>query len=100
MNDTMSGAEFILAAIVFLMLLMIASYLAVWAVEAIYRSLCRWSSWWDSRRSLRVSARRVRALKRRYGPARDKSPSPLGKLRFTRSRAKEFDGPPDYHGKD
>jgi hypothetical protein len=91
--------EFLAAALLGLILLGICSVAIVegaYLSARIYSRLSRWLRWefllWDS-------GRQVRALKRRYGPAKEKSPR-LGALRFTRSRAEEFGtGPPDQHGR-
>ena len=86
--------EFLLAAIVGLMLLGLASLLLVEGGFLIVRTYGRLSYWLRYRYPSWRSGRQVRALKRRYGSTRDRS-RPFGALRFTKSRAEEFSGPPE-----
>lgn len=90
--------EFLLACLVGLMLLGLASLLVVEGGFLIARTYARLSYWLRYRYPSWRSGRQVRALKRRYGST--KGPAPLGALRFTRTRAEQFaDGPPDLHGR-
>ena len=87
--------EFLLAAIVLLLMLTGASWLLLESVSRCgrwwYWQSFRFRSW---RRSLRFARyRHVSMLQCRRTRAR---PAPLGGLRFTRSRSEQFgDGPPE-----
>ena len=87
--------EFLIVALLGLAFLTLGTIALVEAGFAMARLWSYWSFRWHWHQSLRRSGRGVRALKRRYGLP---GTLPLGSLRFTRSRARDFDGPPDSHG--
>ena len=89
--------EFLLAAFAGLTLLALVTLAVVEGACLIGRTWARFSSWWHLRRcSLRHATFRTASM-RAYALGKGQPPS-LGQLRFTKSRAVEFSGPPDNHG--
>ena len=86
--------EFLLASFAFLTLLALVTLGAAWAISAIAHLSRRLRSWWHFRRCSMRHATFQSDSMRRY--ALRKEPSPLGRLRFTKSRAVEFRGPNPY----
>jgi hypothetical protein len=83
--------DFILACTLWI----IAIGLAVWVGSQFGRIVSAfWRSWQQERLYWRSDPSAL-GLKRVCGRVKARS---LGELRFTRSRAEEFDGPPDHHG--
>ena len=81
--------EFLYAALIGLILLGLASFVIVETGFHIVRIYSRLSYWFRYHYLSWESERQVSALKRRYGST--KGPVPFGRLRFTRSRASDFD---------
>ena len=88
--------EFILVTLAGLAFLGLSSLALVEGAYLLARLWARLSFWWHSRRLSLRHARFASGSMKAY--ALDRVPSPLGQLRFTKSRARDFDGPPDSHG--
>jgi hypothetical protein len=81
--------EFLFWTLVGLASLGLASFALVEGAYLLGRTYSRCSYWLDYHYRSWRSGRQVAALKRRYGRP---GTLPLGSLRFTRSRARDFDG--------